>query len=102
MSIDAAGLQDQLAAARDTRDHLDRVITWLEEGVELFAGPQPVLELPAPEPDHQDDHETDMRRGGSRRRNRPSRPPRPTRHLHRAAHRRCAPVAATWRARCSG
>lgn len=99
--IDSASLQDQLTTARDTRDHLDRVITWLEEGVELFAGPQPVLELPAPKPDQQDADEPDQRRGGSRRRNRPSRPPRPTRRVHRDAHRRCAPVAATWRARCS-
>lgn len=48
MAVDTTVLVAQLADARRSRDHLDRVIAWLEEGVELFAGTTPAGELEAP------------------------------------------------------
>lgn len=55
---DAATLGEQLEQARATRTHLDDVIAWLEQGVELLGGPvpapptikEPRTGLPAPSP----------------------------------------------------
>lgn len=44
---DPAAIAAQLAQAQQARSQLDRVIAWLEDGVELFSGAAPVPGLPA-------------------------------------------------------
>lgn len=51
---DPATLTDQLEHARDARDHLNRLITWLEQGLELVGASRAERQhepLPEPGPD---------------------------------------------------
>lgn len=64
MNIDPSKIEQQLATARDARDHLDRVIDWLEQGVDLFSTAPAPAELPSPAATTADDQAHRDRRGG--------------------------------------
>lgn len=51
--VDPSAIAEQLAAVQAARERLDRVERWLEDGLEIFAGPAAPAELPPPADDEQ-------------------------------------------------